>query len=942
MMRPGTRSRFFYMLLIVMMLLPITVGQAAPASQIIAPIDKAKALLNSMTPRERVGQLFLVTFNGPEAGAGSPTGAKIYDLIVNYHIGGVILRASNDNFVSADQTIPIAYSLIDQLQRNEYIATQTEQTDPATNETHYSPFIPLFIGISQEGDNYPYDQILSGLTPLPSQMSIGSTWQPDLARQIGNVLGTELSSIGFNLLLGPSLDVLFSPTPETGSGLGVRTFGGDPYWVGEMGKAYITGIHQGSNNQMAVVAKHFPGFGSSDRLPEDEVATVVESLEQLKQIDLAPFFAVTSNAEDLAAQADALLTSHIRYQGFQGNIRATTKPVSFDPQAFSQLMSLQPFATWRQSGGVMVTDDLGSRAVRRFYDPTGQTFNGPLVALDAFLAGNDLLYLGNFVSSGDADSYTTIVNTLNFFTEKYREDTAFAQRVDESVQRILALKYRLYNNTFTLATALADPNSQYKLGISSQITFGVARQSATLISPSLQDLNDALPTPPGRNDRIVFISDTRVYQQCSNCRQEYTLDASALSNAVLRLYSGSGQVIPGNLISYSFQDLQAMIDAGVGVLQIENDLRQANWIVFAMDNITSDIPSSGALKKFLSLRPDLYQQKVMIVFALSAPYFLDATDISKLTAYFGLYSRSPEFIEVAARLLFKELQPVGGLPVSVQAVGYDLIEATSPDPAQIISLVPDTPGSEGSNGTSTPVVTATPPALRIGDTIPLRTGVILDHNGHLVPDNTVVNFVMTYNKDLTTQQHVESQTIQGVAKATLRIDRAGSLQFSVESEPALLSDILTYDIPPENVTPTEPPPTATPTLTPTPTETPTTTPTVTPTPTVAPLEPPTPQVEFLDWAAALLAALVVGSVNFWLAYRFLGIRWAVRAAALTLIGALLTYSYIALSLPGSIALIQNSGLKGILGVALSGALSGALLAWVWWGLYRWMSKKASG
>ena len=52
-----------------------------------------------------------------------------------------------------------------------------------------------------------------------------------------------------------------------------------------------------------------------------------------------------------------------------------------------------------------------------------------------------------------------------------------------------------------------------------------------------------------------------LYQQCSTCRQQYTLDVDAFKNAVIRLYSGSGQVIPGNLISYTFQDLSDMLNS---------------------------------------------------------------------------------------------------------------------------------------------------------------------------------------------------------------------------------------------------------------------------------------------------------------------------------------------------------------------------------------------
>ncbi len=254
--------------------------------------------------------------------------------------------------------------------------TGTPTTPAPTPTSTPANYIPLFIGISQDGDGYPNDQILNGLTPLPDLMALGATWNPALAEQVGAVAGKELSSIGFNLYFGPSLDVLESPGSTLGNGLGASAFGGDPYWVGAMGSAYITGLHTGSNGRLMVIADHFPGRGSADRPAGGEPATVRKSLEQLKQIELAPFFSVTGNASTPESTADGLLVSHIRYQGFQGNIRSTTRPVSFDPQALSQILSLPAFATWRAAGGLMVSDDLGSQTVRQFYDPGGQSFLG--------------------------------------------------------------------------------------------------------------------------------------------------------------------------------------------------------------------------------------------------------------------------------------------------------------------------------------------------------------------------------------------------------------------------------------------------------------------------------------------------------------------------------------------------------------------------------------
>jgi beta-N-acetylhexosaminidase len=911
-------------------IIPMSSGKAAPTAQTIQSNERAQELLDQLTPQERVGQLFLLTFLGPEAGVGSVTGGQIFNLIVNYHVGGVILKSDNDNFVGADQTLVIAQSLTDQLQRDEYIASQTQQVNPETYETYTPVYIPLFIGLSQEGDGNPYDQILNGLTPLPSQMALGGTWSTELSHQVGGVLGKELSVLGFNLLLGPSLDVLEVPNFESGGDLGVRAFGGDPFWVGALGQAYISGVHQGSNGKMVVAAKHFPGFGGSDRLPEEEVATVRSSLEQLKQIDLAPFFAVTGNATDPLSVTDALLVSHIRYQGFQGNIRATTRPVSFDPQAFSQLISLPAFDTWRQNGGIMISDNLGSRAVRRFYDPSGQTFNGPLVARDAFLAGNDLLYLDNFLSSGDEDIYTSYIRTLDFFAKKYREDPAFAQRVDQSVLRILSIKYRIYNNTFSVSSTLPNSDNLSSVGLSSSVTFDVAQQSATLISPSFDELNNAIPSPPSQLEQIVFISDTNVFQQCSTCRQQYTLAVDSFENAVNRLYSGSSQVIPGNLSSYSFQDLSDMLNAGTGVLQIENDLRQAEWIVFAMDTVSANNPTSQALRQFLDQRPDLIQGKRLIVFALSEPYALDATDISKLSAYYALYSRSSSFIEIAARILFQEIQPTGHLPVSVPGIGYEILEATSPDPNQIIHVyletLPPLPTETAQPAGPTP----TPTSLRVGDPISVVSGTILDHNGNQVPDGTVVRYMLYHDGESVPAQIYEAQTSQGIARGNLIIDQSGEISIRAESGQAVSSDVLTFDIPPELVTTTP----QLPTHTSTPSYTPTLSPTVTttPTPVETPIPPAIPNqgtVDFGDWLAALIIITIVSGGSFRIISIKHGLRWGVRAALLPLIGGMFTYIYLAINLPGSEAMIYKLGTWGVLLIVLLGAGMGVGVFVLW-------------
>ncbi|MGA9398756.1 MAG: glycoside hydrolase family 3 N-terminal domain-containing protein, partial [Anaerolineaceae bacterium] len=746
------------------------------------------------------------------------------------------------------------------------------------------------------GDGYPTDQILSGLTQMPSQMSIGATWQTDLALEAGTVSGTELQAIGINLLMGPSLDVLESPRTESGVDLGIRTFGGDPFWVGEMGKAYIRGVHQGSRNRIVVVAKHFPGYGGSDRLPGDEVATVRKSLEQLKQIELAPFFAVCSNLTEKDHVADALMVSHIRYQGFQGNIRATTRPVSFDATALSQLTSLTVINDWRNQGGLLISDDLGSRAVRRFYDPAEKVFDARLVARNAFLAGNDMLYMGNMRSSTDPDSYTSIIHTLDSFTQKYREDPSFAARVDASVLTILTMKYKLYPS-FELQSIIPNTLLLDQVGGSAQTTFNILHEAATLISPDEQNLSINLPNPPSVNEDLVFFTSTLIGKQCPSCVEQAVFLVDGLEQAVLKSYGPptASQVRSEMLSSYSFKDLTMYLANAVAPENLEHDISQADWIIFSLLDVTPQSAETEALRALLANRYDLVRNKKVIVFAFSAPYFLDATEISKITAYYGIYSKVPAALDVAARILFHELTPVGASPVSIAGTGYDLIQITAPDPDQIIPLALDFPDQGAALTTETPQPTEIP-LFHVGDKLPLKAGVIIDKNGNPVPDGTTVRFIITRTGDMTTTQQVDAVSSQGFAFGQFTIDSTGLYEIKVISEPAMVSQILQLNVTSDaGAIVTAIAPTAEVQST-----------------SIGEGSGETPVTQgFVDiesinvfsfglWISALLILLLEAISGYLIFTRVWNIaRWGIRASMLVLITGWLAYLYLALGLPGS-------------------------------------------
>jgi beta-N-acetylhexosaminidase len=912
--------------------------------------SKAEALLQTMSAEEKVSQIFLVTFEGNQVDEDS----KIFQLLSKYQIGGVVLRADKNNF-SEEETTASLRELTRSLQEIVWEASSQVVNIEDTGHTQGFTYVPLLIGVQQLGNGYPGDQILFGVEQLPSHLAIGASWDLSLANQVGEILGNQLSSLGINLYLGPNLDVIETVNNEAASSLGVNAFGGNPFWVGEMGKAFVSGLHTGSNNRMLVVAQNFPGTGNSDRSPDREVSTVRKSLGQLTQVELVPYFSVTTPSFGSPGCVDAMMISHNRYQGFQGNIRASTRPISFDSNAIQQVFSLPEFASWREAGGLLISENLGSGAIRRFFDPNDVNFDARQVARNAFLAGNDVLYINNLISTGDPDPYTTLISTIDSFVQKYREDSAFARRVDVSVLRILEAKSKIYPNFAfpRMSNEVVEAHSAAQ-----ETTFDVAQAAVTLLSPSAQELDTLLPDPPLWYERMMIFTDVRTISCCDGCPSTTAIGTHALANALVNLYGpqAGGQILQNRINSYSFTQLTEFLDnleTDMAEL-IESNLKSADWLIFNTLNVSENIPSSAALRRILAERPELLSEKKVIVFALDSPIYLDATEISKVTAYYGLFSKAPAFLDVAARVLMQEYAPSGALPISLNAVGYDLSIVTAPNPNQVIRLelvmpveaeqAPATsveaeedvgePGVEGDiifDITPTPAPTPLP-SFKVGDLITIRTSPILDHNQNIVPDGTRVRFDFRISGEPDITQQFESTTQGGVAFFNYRIESAGGMDVIASSGLATRSETLQINISPEGVmsffafTPT---PLVSPTPEPTPTAT--ITPTLQPTPTSTPEPLPASYPSLGDWAFGVLVMGIGSALTFMIGLLWWGSsRWGLRSALCALIGGLGAYTYLNLGISGVKDWIQQSGTLYVIEIVVAGLLIGWIAALIWW------------
>lgn len=920
------KSRF-YILLVLIVLTALFLDASQPGlvdaqESANAPDPAVEAIFNTLTPEERIGQLFLVSFNGADAESNS----VIAELIQEYRIGGVVLSAENKNFTnnqSAPAQVLALTNALQTLAKEEPApppasdATAAATVTPVVTETDgvYHP-IPLFIAIQHEGDGYPHTQLRGGLTNVPNEMALGATWDPANAQLIGEVVGQELSLLGINMLFGPALDVLDNPRPERGVSLGTRTFGGHPFWVGEMGQAYIRGIHQGSNNQILTIAKHFPGFGSSDRAINQGVPTILKSLDDLRRTELAPFFKVThldpEQTDDISGVADGLMTAHVRYQGLQGNV-----PISLDARNLPALLALKEIAPWREAGGLMVSAPLGVPAALEGITADKENFPARRLAQDAFLAGSDMLQLVDFAFEDDPEAeLTNIKNAIEFFREKYVSEPNFQAAVDKAVRRVIAAKLKIYGpDIFAAETQQLNGNLASVADIT--IDLGqIAQQGATLITPI--EGRTPLSGPPQPDDNILIFTDDRLARDCPDCPQFALIETEALEEIILELFGpeATGQIQSEQITSLSFADLKAASQPAEETEtedEIETDqsdvealIEAADWMIFVMLDIDPEVYSqSDAVRVLLRNRYDAIRNKNLVLFAFNAPYFLGETEISQLTAYYAFYNKSRDYLETAARLLFQQFEPSGASPVGIPAIGSLNL---SPDPEQVIQLEPI--HKIDSNNNIIPLddqqATLSSLDLMVGEGILFRTSVIMDRNGHPVPDGTLVDFFRFYPLENLALEPLTAQTEDGVAEITIVKERDTPLQIRASSN---LAQSETFNIGP-GILDT---PTPTPTSTSTPTYTPSPTPTETPTATLVPeptaeitstVEIPSPlptqqpllnggnsagPLNFVDLAYSLLGMIVIGGIAFTLGGDRFSLEERVRPALVAIAIGLVGY-----------------------------------------------------
>ncbi|MEC4672139.1 MAG: glycoside hydrolase family 3 N-terminal domain-containing protein, partial [Nitrospirota bacterium] len=132
-----------------------------------------------MTVRDKVGQLFMIGFQGTDLSG------EFLDWLKEYRPGGVILFSRN---------------LVDPFQIARLTNALQEQ----------APNGPLLIAVDQEGGRV--SRLPQGFTIFPPAMAVASCQSADVAYSAAEVTAKELRAVGINMNMAPVLDVNSNPT----------------------------------------------------------------------------------------------------------------------------------------------------------------------------------------------------------------------------------------------------------------------------------------------------------------------------------------------------------------------------------------------------------------------------------------------------------------------------------------------------------------------------------------------------------------------------------------------------------------------------------------------------------------------------------------------------------------------------------------------------------
>jgi beta-N-acetylhexosaminidase len=305
----------------------------------------------------------------------------ISTMISQYHVGAVLLFTANNNISNKVQL----KGLIQQMQSN--------------------TSIPMIVAIDQEGGTVDRLKALDG--PRSAAADIGATNDPNKATAAGIQDAQDLAYYGFNLNLAPVVDVTNVYNPQ----LYDRTYGNNAALVTKMAQAYLQGLQQ--SGKVSGTLKHFPGLGDVGVDPHSGVPNLYRSKSDLEAIDWAPYRSLIQQGN-----VHAIMVTHEIVHAIDSSI----------PSSLSYKVVTGILRNELGFQGVIMTDSLTMEGITAYYTED----QAAAVAVEA---GSDLLM--------GATTPADVASMIQGIKQAINSGAISQQRIDDSVRRILMLKYQM-------------------------------------------------------------------------------------------------------------------------------------------------------------------------------------------------------------------------------------------------------------------------------------------------------------------------------------------------------------------------------------------------------------------------------------------------------------------------------------------------------------------
>lgn len=440
--------------------------------------QKVERLLAEMTLEEKVGQMTQLTLQAVSSQRGTSEQAhrldreKLEEALLQHHVGSIL------------NVWDIAFSV------DEWQELITNIQDVVLEKSRLK--IPVIYGIdSVHGANYTKEATL-----FPQNIAMAATWNPDLVREAARITALETRASGIPWNFSPVLDMGRQPLWSRF----FETFGEDPYLVSRLGAAAIEG-YQGddvsSGERVAATLKHYLGYGQPlsgrDRTP----AWIPKRF--LYEYSVPPFQAA------IEAGAQTIMINSGEINGI---------PVHASYEILTVLLR-------EELGfkGVAVTDwedILKLVTVHRVaHDEKEAVYQAVAAGIDVSMTPYSPSFAG-------------------VLAELVREGRISESRIDQSVRRILKLKYDLG----LFDSPYPDPDLKARVGSpeSQEVSLRAAEEAVTL----LKNEGNALPLPEtarllvtgpaARSLPAIYGSWTYTWQ--GNDPQAYPEDAEDLLTAL--------------------------------------------------------------------------------------------------------------------------------------------------------------------------------------------------------------------------------------------------------------------------------------------------------------------------------------------------------------------------------------------------------------------------